>query len=89
MTWRGQRVRNARRGEHWEGHGETVFLEILRRKDPIGDPVLEVLPRNGVDFVVKEGAEVRQLIQVTYASEGVGRREEGDEDNDKVGGARV
>ncbi len=32
---------------------------------------------NEVDFVVKEGAEVRQLIQVTYASEGgeVERRE--------------
>ncbi len=49
----------------------AVFLEFLRRKNE--DPLLEVFyfkDRQGreVDFVVKEGAKVKQLIQVTYAS---------------------
>ena len=49
----------------------VVFLELLRRSNR--DPLLEVYyfrdyQQREVDFVVKSGSEVKQLIQVTCAS---------------------
>ncbi len=49
----------------------AVFLELIRKKNTI--PQIEVfyfpLLNGEVDFVIKEGLKVRQLVQVTYASE--------------------
>ena len=49
----------------------TVFLELLRRTNE--SPLLEVFyfqdsKRHEVDFVVKEGLKVKELIQVTHAN---------------------
>jgi len=49
----------------------TVFLELLRRTNK--KPLMEIFywkdyQQREVDFVVKEGLKVRQLIQVTYAN---------------------
>ncbi len=49
----------------------AVFLELLRRTND--NPLLSIYfykssRGNEVDFVVKEGNEIRELIQVTYAS---------------------
>jgi hypothetical protein len=48
----------------------AVFLEILRRVNY--NPLTKIYyfkdRENEVDFVVKEGLEIKQLIQVTYAS---------------------
>jgi len=48
----------------------AVFTEFIRRQNT--NPLLEVFyfPFTGgeVDFVVKEGTEIKQLIQATYAS---------------------
>jgi len=48
----------------------TVFLDLVRRTNI--NPLLEIFYlkfRNGeVDFVIKEGLRIKQLIQVTYAS---------------------
>jgi predicted AAA+ superfamily ATPase len=48
----------------------TVFLDLVRRTNT--NPLLEIFYlkiRNGeVDFVVKEGLRIKQLIQVAYAS---------------------
>ena len=49
----------------------VVFLDLLRKTNE--RPSLEVFywkdyQQNEVDFVVKEGLEIKQLIQVTYAS---------------------
>ncbi len=47
-----------------------VFLNITRRKNK--NPLLEFfyvkLPDGEIDFLLKEGAAIKQLIQVTYAS---------------------
>ncbi|MEM2641742.1 MAG: ATP-binding protein [Thermoproteota archaeon] len=48
-----------------------VFLHLRRMQSK--NPLLEIFywrdyQQNGVDFVVKNGAEVKHLIQVTYAS---------------------
>jgi len=47
-----------------------VFLELMRKKNV--SPLIEIyyLKINGkeIDFVVKEGLRIKQLIQVTYAS---------------------
>jgi len=57
-----------------------VFLELLRKTNE--NPMLEIYyfkdaQQREVDFVLKEGVGVKQLIQVTYASsrDEVGRRE--------------
>ena len=49
-----------------------VFLELLRRKSYY-EPLLEIYywkdyQQKEVDFVIKEGLKIKQLIQVTYAS---------------------
>jgi len=48
----------------------AVFTEFIRKQNE--NPLLEIFyfPFTGgeVDFVVKEGTEIKQLIQVTYAS---------------------
>lgn len=49
----------------------TVFLELLRKTNE--KPLLQIFyfkdyQQHEVDFVVKEGLKVKQLIQVTYAS---------------------
>ena len=58
----------------------AVFLELKRRQNE--NPWLEIYyyrdyQQREVDFVLKEGLEVEQLIQVTYASdrEEIGKRE--------------
>ncbi|MEM5820530.1 MAG: DUF4143 domain-containing protein [Candidatus Aenigmatarchaeota archaeon] len=48
-----------------------VFLELLRKTNIY--PLIEIFyfkdyQQNEVDFVIKEGLEIKQLIQVTYAS---------------------
>jgi len=48
-----------------------VFLELLRKTNSA--PLQEIYywkdyQQNEVDFVIKEGLDVKQLIQVTYAS---------------------
>lgn len=49
----------------------VVFLELLRKTNTI--PLLEIFyfkdyQQNEVDFVLKEGLRIKQLIQVTYSS---------------------
>jgi len=48
----------------------SVFLELLRKRNY--DPLIEIYywrdVRGEVDFIVKSGLDVRELIQVTYAS---------------------
>ncbi len=49
----------------------TVFLELLRKTNE--NPLLEIFyfqdsQKYEVDFVIKEGLKVRELIQVTYAN---------------------
>ncbi|MEM5809770.1 MAG: ATP-binding protein [Candidatus Aenigmatarchaeota archaeon] len=49
----------------------TVFLELLRKTNII--PLQEIFyfkdyQQNEVDFVIKEGLKIKQLIQLTYAS---------------------
>jgi predicted AAA+ superfamily ATPase len=48
----------------------ATFLELLRKKNE--HPLLEIYCwkdyKNEVDFLVKEGLNIKQLIQVTYAS---------------------
>ena len=49
----------------------AVFLELLRKTNE--NPLIEIYyfkdyQQREVDFVIKEGLRVRQLIQVTYAS---------------------
>ncbi|MEM2585080.1 MAG: DUF4143 domain-containing protein, partial [Thermoproteota archaeon] len=49
----------------------VVFLELKRRQNE--HPLLEIFywkdrQQNEVDFVIKEGLKIKQLIQVTYAS---------------------
>ncbi|MEM5800837.1 MAG: ATP-binding protein [Candidatus Aenigmatarchaeota archaeon] len=49
----------------------VVFLELLRKTNDI--PLLEIFyfkdyQQNEVDFVLKEGLKIKQLIQVTYSS---------------------
>jgi len=58
----------------------VVFIEELRRIND--NPLLEIFywkdrQQNEVDFVLKEGLKIKQLIQVTYANgkDEVGRRE--------------
>jgi len=48
----------------------TVFLELLRMKNtrPLIEPYYLKLSNGEVDFVIKEGDKIAQLIQVTYAS---------------------
>lgn len=56
-----------------------VFLDLIRKRNK--NPLIEVfylkLSNGEVDFVVKEGLRVKQLIQVTYASgrDEIGERE--------------
>ncbi|RLJ04054.1 MAG: AAA family ATPase [Candidatus Aenigmatarchaeota archaeon] len=47
-----------------------VFLEILRQKNinPLLDMFYLKLPNTEVDFVIKEGTNIKRLLQVTYAS---------------------
>jgi len=58
----------------------VVFIEELRRIND--NPLLEIFywkdrQQNEVDFVLKEGLKIKQLIQVTYANgkDEIGRRE--------------
>ncbi len=58
----------------------AVFLEVKRKQNE--NPLLEIYyykdyQQREVDFVLKEGLEVKQLIQVTYASDSdeIGKRE--------------
>jgi predicted AAA+ superfamily ATPase len=49
----------------------AVFLELLRKTNK--RPLIEIFyfndyQQNEVDFVLKEGLKVKQLVQVTYAS---------------------
>ena len=49
----------------------TVFLELLRKtneKPLLGFYYWRDYQQREVDFIVKKGLEVKQLIQVTYAS---------------------
>ena len=45
-----------------------VFLELLRRKNKVGDNIFYYRSRNDreTDFVIREKFHVRQLIQVCY-----------------------
>ena len=46
-----------------------VFLELLRRTNY--NPLIQIFyfkTTESVDFLIKESAEIKQLIQVTYAS---------------------
>jgi len=47
-----------------------VFLELLRRTNY--NPLIQIFyfktANSEVDFLIKEGLEIKQLIQVTYAS---------------------
>ncbi len=50
----------------------TIFLELVRKTNE--KPLMEIFywkdyQQREVDFVVKQGTKVKQLIQVTYASE--------------------
>ncbi len=50
----------------------TVFLELLRRTNK--EPLMEIFywkdyQQREVDFVIKEGLKIKQLIQVSYASD--------------------
>ena len=50
----------------------VVFLELLRRSNK--KPLMEIFywkdyQQREVDFVIKEGLKVKQLIQVSYASD--------------------
>lgn len=48
----------------------AVLLELMRMRN--SNPLIEIfylkLMDREVDFVVKEGSDVKQLVQVTYAS---------------------
>ena len=48
----------------------TVFLELVRSKNenPLMDIFYYKLSDGEVDFVLKKGSKIKQLIQVTYAS---------------------
>ena len=48
----------------------AVFVELMRRKntEPLGELYYFKYSGGEVDFVVKEGTQVKELIQVTYAS---------------------
>ena len=49
-----------------------VFLELLRRKNKVGDNIFYYRSRNNreTDFVVREKFHVKQLIQVCYDMSG-------------------
>ncbi|HEC91554.1 MAG TPA: ATP-binding protein [Candidatus Atribacteria bacterium] len=49
----------------------TIILDLLRRKNdnPLAEFFYLKFPDGKVDFVFKEGTSIKQLIQVTYASD--------------------
>ncbi len=56
----------------------TVFLELERRKGPLTElSYWKDYTGKEVDFVVKEGTSIKELVQVTYASrrDGIEKRE--------------